>query len=33
MAAIGIGDARALRHADAVIPRIADFDLRTFVST
>ncbi|QND79027.1 beta-phosphoglucomutase [Pseudoxanthomonas mexicana] len=32
MAAIGIGDARALRHADAVIPRIADFDLRTFVS-
>jgi alpha,alpha-trehalose phosphorylase len=32
MAAIGIGDARALRHADAVIPRIAEFDLRTFVS-
>jgi len=32
MAAIGIGDARALRHADAVIPRVADFDLRTFVS-
>jgi alpha,alpha-trehalose phosphorylase len=32
MAAVGIGDARALRHADAVIPRIADFDLRTFVS-
>ena len=32
VAAIGIGDARALRHADAVIPRIADFDLRTFVS-
>ena len=32
MAAVGIGDARALRHADAVIPRIAEFDLRTFVS-
>ena len=32
MAAVGIGDARALRHADAVIPRIAKFDLRTFVS-
>mgnify|MGYP000959194038 CR=1 FL=1 len=32
MAAVGVGDARALRHADAVIPRIADFDLRTFVS-
>ncbi|WAC62164.1 beta-phosphoglucomutase [Pseudoxanthomonas sp. SL93] len=32
MAAIGIGDARALRHADAVIPRIADFTLRDFVS-
>lgn len=32
MAAIGVGDARALRHADAVVPRIADFDLRTFVS-
>lgn len=32
MAAVGIGDARVLRHADAVIPRIADFDLRTFVS-
>ena len=32
MAAVGIGDARALRHADDVIPRIAKFDLRTFVS-
>lgn len=32
MAAVGIGDARALRHADAVIPHIAEFDLRTFVS-
>ncbi|TQM05738.1 alpha,alpha-trehalose phosphorylase [Pseudoxanthomonas sp. 3HH-4] len=32
MAAVGIGDARALRHADAVVPRIADFNLRTFVS-
>ena len=32
MAAVGIGDARALRHADAVIPRIAKFDLRMFVS-
>lgn len=32
MAAVGVGDARALRHADAVIPRIADFTLRDFVS-
>lgn len=32
MAAIGIGDARALRQADAVIPHINEFDLRTFVS-
>ena len=32
MAAVGIGDARALRHADALVPRIAEFDLRTFVS-
>ena len=32
MAAVGIGDARSLRHADAVVPRIADFNLRTFVS-
>ena len=27
-----IRDLVALRHADAVIPRIAEFDLRTFVS-
>ncbi|MEL1265370.1 beta-phosphoglucomutase [Pseudoxanthomonas putridarboris] len=32
MAAVGIGDARTLRHADAVVPRIADFILRDFVS-
>lgn len=32
MAAIGIGDARVLRHADAVIPHIKELDLRTFVS-
>lgn len=32
MAAVGIGDAHALRHADAVIPHIKAFDLRLFTS-
>lgn len=33
MVAVGVGDAGVLRHADAVVPQIADFDLGTFVST
>lgn len=32
MVAVGVGDAHALRHADAVVARIAEFRLENFVS-
>jgi len=32
MAAVGIGDARALADADALLPSLAGFDIRSFVS-